>query len=395
MITQLLALLHWNRIRGKPASFGISDAPSDGNTYGRLNAAWAIIAGAAHTQNTDQYLDFGGANQVAVAALKALVDAGSGGVVNMCLNPGFECQLYGTHTTAITRINAASTTRNLTLPGWQWVSGTGSPDATVTQDTATHNSRAACKVAIDAVGTSNPRLRQIWNATHWLEALVYDVRSKYLTFAVDVKLSAGTANACRAFIATDGTGGTTTYSSYKANDTNWERLLVSVQIPADATSVEFGLYFESDSPDYYVDNCMAAASAAALTALAWQPRLPVTIASQGDNFIDAVNQLQWTNATGTTIATGDGGADTDYSVQANRPHWANRCECSINIYSAGATDYGGVKPSGATWLYLVGYLKNIAHGSVPIGADGQLQIYRSATADDLYVNFKNWVGEGL
>lgn len=77
-----------------------------------------------------------------------------------------------------------------------------------------------------------------------------------ISLRIPIKLSAAVADAVRAFIQTDGTGGTTTYSAYHGNNTNWENLDVNnITVPSDATYVRVGVAFAA-SCTAYVDNAM-------------------------------------------------------------------------------------------------------------------------------------------
>ena len=58
-------------------SSGIPEAPNDGNTYSRQNESWVNIQAdldKSHDQNTDTFLDFGGANQISAAEAVAKLD---------------------------------------------------------------------------------------------------------------------------------------------------------------------------------------------------------------------------------------------------------------------------------------------------------------------------------
>jgi hypothetical protein len=322
--------------------------------------------------------------------------------INLALNPGGETVLPGTHTTAITRINTASTTRNLHIPAWQWVSGTGSPDATITQDTAeiTGASAASIKCAIAVLGTSNPVLRQLWNAAQYLEKHVYQCRGKVLNVAGDVKQSAATANACRMFITTNGTGGTTTYSEYHGATTDWERLLVDVTVPLDATEIQFGLVMASATPTFYLDNVQVEATSQAEATLPYQPRLSISI-NQITSY-DALPTLDYSTPSDTNYhVSGDGTADTDLNINENRPAWAVRFLARVYAFSTSAVGSlfvirprGLAKPDSFAVVQST-LAANYIFPTAMLGADGQVEFAVDSMATDGGLQVVSWIGEGL
>jgi hypothetical protein len=325
--------------------------------------------------------------------------------VDLALNPGQETVLPGTHTTAITQINAASTTRNMHIVGWQFVTGTGTggdtPDCTVTQDTSvvTGASNASAKIVVTVLGTSNPVYRQLWNAAQYLEKQVYAVRGRVFNFAAAVKQSAATANACRLYITTNGTGGTTTYSTFHGANTDWERLIVTVTVPVDATEISFGLVLANATPDYYFDNAMVVATSVAQTSLEWQPRNPVALSSSR---IDSTEQLIYTTpADANWHTTGDGTADADYSINDNRPAWASMAIIKSQVGGTGGagTDFS-VRPSGDTntWFPAFSQVSGVAlesMGTCVFGANGQIDFRCGHTNTDGYFFIKMWQGVNL
>jgi hypothetical protein len=79
---------------------------------------------------------------------------------------------------------------------------------------------------------------------------------KQISLRISVKQATAVASACKAFITTDGTGGTTTLSSFHGTNTNWESLdVVNVTVPADATTITVGIKFYA-TVVIYADNAM-------------------------------------------------------------------------------------------------------------------------------------------
>lgn len=83
-------------------------------------------------------------------------------------------------------------------------------------------------------------------------------RGKALSLLGWVKQQGATANAVRLFLATDGTGGGTTFSSYHGANTNWEALTCANRIvPNDATVVTIGAQFMAGTAlDILLDDLM-------------------------------------------------------------------------------------------------------------------------------------------
>lgn len=80
-----------------------------------------------------------------------------------------------------------------------------------------------------------------------------------------VAVRTATASAARSFIATDGTGGTTTYSGFHTGGSAFENLdVVNLTVPVDATYVRFGVAFAA-SATVQMDNAILAISATAPT----------------------------------------------------------------------------------------------------------------------------------
>lgn len=320
---------------------------------------------------------------------------------NMAMNPSFETVLPGTHTTAITQ-NNNNDDLNSQFPGWLTTTAHADADITLSQETGAGNysaeaSDASCKIVV-ADATSNPKLLQRWDSGEYLEHNAYAARGRYLTVAADVKLSAGTASACRLFITYDGTGGTTTYSDYKANDTSFERLFKSVLIPTDCTDIEFGIQLESATPDYYVDNFQVEITEEEQDECLYRPRLPIQLSERSIG--DTTNELVWTSTTGGTNvqATDSGNLDTSWDVNDARPAWATAAYVHLQVggvagdaflYANGATGQRELSVSRDDTSTLHG------NGIMSIGQDGQGCIDRSDQDVNAWVYFLGWIGEGL
>jgi hypothetical protein len=365
-------------------------------TDSRLTNARTPVGAALTTGKTIQ----------GVAGVAAEVDfpvSSPGGLTNLCLNPGFETVLPGTHTDASQRIQAGSITLNLPVVGWKLESyggGTGEDFKAESDTTITGASAKSLKITATEFSTDPmERVYQLWNAAEYLEKQVYQCRGLYLSVYADVKLSTATVDACRVYITVDGTSGGQSYSGYHGNNTNWERIGLSVQIPADATEIKIGLEMYSDATNYYLDNVMAAATAAAQTLLDWQPRNPVALSS---NRIDSTEQLIYTTPADTNWhTTGDGTADTDYSINDNRPAWASMAIIKSQVGGTGGagTDFS-VRPSGDTntWFPAFSQVSGVAlesMGTCVFGANGQIDLRCGHTNTDGYFFIKMWQGVNL
>jgi hypothetical protein len=76
------------------------------------------------------------------------------------------------------------------------------------------------------------------------------------SFSFSVRVKTTSANAVRAAVNTDGTGGTTTYSSYHSGGGSFETLTVTVTVPTDATTVRVYAATFWASCTAYLDNAM-------------------------------------------------------------------------------------------------------------------------------------------
>jgi hypothetical protein len=334
---------------------------------------------------------------------RALVSADR---TNLLLNPSFETVLPGTHTAAIHTLTGSATTKNSQYPGWK-LKTLNSADSIKIEDggtTITGQSQKSVKITTSDV-TGKPQLVQYWTAAEYLQQFVAASLGTYLNVAFDVKLGTATASAARLFVTSDGTGGTITYSSYHGNNTDWERLFVSAAIPSDATYVYIGISFESTATLYYIDNGMVIATATALTALPYVPRVPVTLfknsygASYGfAGLTDAPTASTWyaTNTTNAAMAN-------KFDINATRPAWANGSfsDCS-GVCASTAYQSFRAGPSGSN-DYRLSVINQVANanayitssGTVIFGVDGQVDLWVEHTDCDLYYTIFGWIGEGL
>lgn len=133
----------------------------------------------------------------------------------------------------------------------------GTDTITVTQESGSTNKKANSQFSLKAVFT----LGSGAGASRIYERLAisddwYGLLAQALAYVDSVKLGSGVASAVRVGVKTDGTGGTTTYSGYHGNNTNFEELSpASITVPTDATYVEVGVYFAA-SCTAYLDNAM-------------------------------------------------------------------------------------------------------------------------------------------
>jgi hypothetical protein len=317
---------------------------------------------------------------------------------NLALNPSFEVVLGGTHTVAITR-NDGNETVNTQFPGWQTYSTNASDEITVARTTtgiSSMHSTYAMSIAAGNV-TATPKVRQVWSTAEYLQQLVAAVKGSYLTFALDVNQSAATANACRLFITYDGTGGTTVYSSYHGANTDLERLFVQTTdvIPSDCTTISFGIEFASTTPTYYVDNAAVIGSANVLTTLPYKPRVPTALNALIPN---ATQIMQYTTPADTSYhVTGDGTADVDYSINANRPAWATAVRLTLLASNGTAAQSAQIRPNNVDSRpsYISGLADTWNEAIVSIGEDGQIQFSVSATGVDLLLLLAAWIGDNI
>jgi len=327
------------------------------------------------------------------------------GLQNLVINPEMHI-MPGTHTSGIQQNNAASTTQNHEIPGWRSVTGTGSPDITVSGDTTAgtfvSGAKRSIKVVVTVLGTSDPfiEIPYIEGEANSIDAMLYGMRNRVLNFSADVKQSAATASACRLAITTDGTGGTTTFGAFHGTNTNIERLFVSASIPNDATIVRLRLSIENATPDFNLSRPMGIVTDVALKSLLFKPRPGINI--NGLN-IDGSTTLAYTTPADTNFhVSGDGTADTDPSGGFNgvRPTWANSFTFFFDV-SGTVVGPGFLKPNGDTNSFIQANSQNTnAFGgemfaTVPFGVDSEYQFKVDDTGLDLFIFGRQYFGEGL
>ena len=323
---------------------------------------------------------------------------------NLCLNPGFETILPGSHTSAITTLSTTGY-QNIQFPAWQ-LQNTVIIDETITviEETANVSSGSKRSAQVDLSGTvpSYPRLIQIWNSSEYLEERAISCREKYLTVALDVKMDSPVSNACRAFLYHDGTGSNTFTSGYKANDSSYERLLVpSRLIPDDCTEISFGAQFESLSPTFYVDNVMVVLSDSPLAELPYMSRNAIKIVVL-DTTTGVVVDDDGTNKASFHDANFNWSTSGAWDLPNDKPAWANYIDMKLycNNYSGSATYvYCAAAPKGVSNqdYRIQGYINTtqsfIGEIICPIGQDALMQFaYRE---NRIQITPQRWIGEGL
>jgi len=336
---------------------------------------------------------------------------------NLCLNPGFETVLPGTHTADTSpaagtapgiKQNDNASEIKCQFPGWITKTG-ASGDITIDAETGATNvsatgSQQSMKITV-TTDTNKPTVFQRWDAGEFLEDLAHQCRGRTINIFMDVRQTAGSsAAAIRLFVFTDGTGGTTTFGDYHAANSNFERLLVTVSVPTDATDIEFGVEIddtdgEGEDP-FYIDNVMVVPSNTALTVLEYEPRIIPVFESP---HIDGGNVLVYSTPSDTILHdTGGGDADTDFDINANRPAWATHM---IMMLLANSTSAAGqefrMRPKGDSNNFVFGASQNTVaeehvFAAVPVGQDGQMEFGVSAQPNSNgFVQLKGWKGVSL
>ncbi len=129
-----------------------------------------------------------------------------------------------------------------TADRWQIILA-GTDTLSVSKDTTAANRKAnsgAAATCTFVLGTGA-------GASRFKQRLVVSDGYQHLlgqAFSVRCPVKASAANAVRAFVTSDGTGGTTTFSGYHTGGGAFENLdVANVTIPTDATYVEYGLAF--------------------------------------------------------------------------------------------------------------------------------------------------------
>lgn len=323
------------------------------------------------------------------------VSAAAAGLPNMCLNPGFETVLPGSHSAFFTQVVQVEGTGKTVFPGWQAVAPGTSGNITTTEETSTvtGQSGTSAKIVTGTNTGTDPRLEQVWNSSEYIIGFVYAYRGKEMPLSADVKQAAADSNSCRLFITYNGTGGTTEYSDYHGANTDWERLFKTVTIPTDCTEIKFGLELYDDAKTYYIDNVMTRPDDESLSSLAYEPRPPISMIS---DILDTLNNFQYTTPADTNFhVTGDSTADTDIDYDDIRPIWATGI--NVLLINGSSSAAATVKPNGFTnrWNSVSASADNVPD-DIPLAEDGQFQYSLGATSSaTLYIDHRYWYGEGL
>lgn len=245
-------VLHYSAYVAGTKTFTIDARAQDGTT------AAAIDNGSAVGQwlTRDQW------NQL-VADLIAIetqlgVNFAGGAKYNYLTNPGFEIDQRGGSVTASAAY--AHDRWQLTLAGTD--TATITDETSIVDTTSLHALKAVVVVGTGA-GASNVG-QVLKNADLGASSL----RGQTVCFAIRVRTA--TAAACKAAITTDGTGGTTTLSSFHTGGGAYETLSVSVAVPADATTLTVKVTF-AVSCTAYLDNATLVIGSSAQT---YQPLHP-------------------------------------------------------------------------------------------------------------------------
>ena len=191
------------------------------------------------------------------APAAASSSAAAGSPYNYLVNGGFEQWPFG----------AGAFTADGAYPTVRWLMDEiGTDTLSVTREGTVKSPNSLYSLAAVFVLGNGAGATQIYqqlsiNANETNHGLL----GKAISASIEVDLAAGVASAVRAFIATDGTGGTTTYSSYHGNNTTLETLSVeNITVPTDATYVRVGLAFAA-SCTAYMDNAMLVIGTTAVT----------------------------------------------------------------------------------------------------------------------------------
>ena len=126
-----------------------------------------------------------------------------------------------------------------TLTNWTLTQSSG----TLTQGTTTNKYAGTYSACLSVTGSGGGEYARI--NTPQVTTNIANVQGKY--FSVFAYVKTGTASFARIGIKTDGSGGTTTYSSYHTGGGAWELLSAGVTVPADATYVQGWCLVEDDA----------------------------------------------------------------------------------------------------------------------------------------------------
>ena len=198
---------------------------------GRLYLATDVNSGTFYRDTGVAWVQVGASSGSAAAPL-----------VSTLVNGGFEIWQRGAGAFNVTGAYAADR--------WQLsIAGTDTLSVAREAVVKSTNSRysAACTFVL-GTGAGLTKLRQVLAVT---TDDFYGLLGQ--TAALQLAVRANAANAVRAFIETDGTGGLVTRSSFHTGAAAFENLAASVVVPADATFIRVGLEFAA-SVTAYADN---------------------------------------------------------------------------------------------------------------------------------------------
>lgn len=326
-------------------------------------------------------------------------------VENLAINPTMSVVLPGTHTAAIRRISTSNTTRNIETVGWQMKTSDGGSYPTLVDCAGDADNQKLTVTIVVSGGGDIVRIRQVLGSTvggidQYTDDIARSLQGRTVNFAIDVETDTARAAGSRAYIYTNGTGGTTTYGDYHGNNTDTERLTVAAVVPSDATEVHFGVCLEIYGTTKYTlrkATAVAADSTLSEVGLAFQPTAKKRLCSSAR---DGTYQLVFVAPDTSWRQSGIGasGVSPDFDFNANRPAWATAVESFICAYNGSGSDQS-VKyaPAGFTneTLTAEAYLVNYNNGVIQLGADGQIEIKGSAAALVSWLKVIRWIGEGL
>lgn len=164
--------------------------------------------------------------------------------VNFLVNPGFEVWQRG----------AGAFTTDGVYTADRWLMDEVGTDAlSVTREGTTKSTNSLYSLAAAFTLGNGAGATQIYQQ---LSINTNDENHQLLGQVVSARIAVrtATASAARVFIATDGTGGTTTYSGYHTGGSTFENLdVTNITVPSNATYVRVGVAFAASST-VYMDN---------------------------------------------------------------------------------------------------------------------------------------------
>lgn len=236
-----------------------------------------------------------GATGAGGATGAAGTNGASGTLSNLLVNPGQSIWQRGTG--AFTA-NAAYTSDR-----WQ-INLNGTDTASIAQEaTITDNNKYALKFTLTAGnGTTTSIRQQLKFATG--EETQYGLRGQ--TVIAQMRVRANSAITCRAYVKSDGTGGTTNYSSAHTGGSTFETLSpAAYAIPTDATYVEVGVEMKTNNMIVYLAGTTLVVGSTA------QAFSPLPIAEEWDRCLRYYELYNPDNGTSAFENAGLGGIATD------------------------------------------------------------------------------------